>query len=144
MKNTNNLVIGKKGGWWFSRGEKYFYLRSNYIKFSDFGTKFKRIADHRKPTMLTKDRMLTAEDVSPNSTFHLGPEYYQDMDMAEHQGIITSVKTIREKQGHLEGEDLLAFNSELKKAKTNVLQQKMEIITPENDTAILSKDPPWL
>ena len=82
--------------------------------------------------------MLTAEDVSPTSTFYLGPDYYKDMDKAEQEGIITSVKTIRENQGQLEGEDLLAYNSEFRKSKTNILQQKMEIITPENDAAIFT------
>ena len=118
-----------------------FHVSGNFNN-SDCGTKFKRIADHREPTRLTKERMLTAEDVSPTSTFHMGPEYYQDMSRAELEGIITSVKTIREKQGSLEGEDLLQFNSEFKKSKTNALKQNMEIITPNNETAILSKDPP--
>ena len=51
-----------------------FHVSGNFNN-SDCGTKFKRIADHREPSKLTKERMLTAEDVSPTSTFHLGPEY---------------------------------------------------------------------
>ena len=42
---------------------------------SDIGTKFKRIPDINNPDRMTKEKMLTAEDVAPNSLFHLGPTF---------------------------------------------------------------------
>ena len=88
--------------------------------------------------------MLRAEDVSPTSSFHLGPSYYKDLEKAEKEGIICSIQTIRQNHNNLEGEDLLAFNAEFKRAKTNKLNHSMEILTPENKAATLSKttDPP--
>ena len=90
---------------------KELYHVNGKFNILDTGSKFRRIPDINHPEKQSKERMLRAEDVSPTSSFHLGPSYYKDLEKAEEDGIICSVQTIRQTHNNLEGEDLLAYNA---------------------------------
>ena len=94
--------------------EELYHVSGKY-NISDTGSKFKRIPDINNPDKMSKEKMLRAEDVAPDSPFHLGPDFYKDLDKAEKDGIIRSVPTIRRMHNNLQDEDLLEYNAEFRK-----------------------------